>query len=139
MVILWAASGTVVGILSSPPGSGPVGYLAGACAGTIVLPWLGLVLGLLGGRCRETLVGGLCGAGCGFIGGIAIAPASVPAAVNLCLVIGGLAGATFPQISQLRRRITSRFLDPMAQSRPNEHPKIQVGGYTKVRFPSARS
>jgi hypothetical protein len=117
MVLLWLAFGAVVGALSAPAGQGSVGLLAGACAGLVALPWLGLMLAVIGGRCRDTILGAMWGTACGFIGGAASKATSVPTAMCVCLIIGGLAGATFPQICHIEGCIVRRVFAGLCSSR----------------------
>jgi hypothetical protein len=120
MILLWIGFGAVVGVSSSPSDGGIGDKIAGAVAGMMVLPWLGLALGLVGGRWKEALLGAMCGAGCGIAGGIVIGPANVALAVSICLLIGGLAGATFPIMSRVQSRVASRITGWLCRSAVQE-------------------
>ncbi len=120
MLLLWLALGALVGILTAPPG-GWIGLLAGAVAGMIVLPVLGLVLAFSGGRWTETLLGATCGLISGVVLGPIVGSVPVGTSVSLCLILGGCAGATFPPLCRfkfwLAGRLTAQL--PSAGSKPD--------------------
>jgi hypothetical protein len=113
MILLWVVLGAVTGAASAPVGSGPGGIVFGIIGGILVLPWLGAVLGLIGARCPETIFGAVCGATIGTVGGVFSGPAVLCNPAGLCLILGGLVGATFPQVYHtygwLVRWVAARF------------------------------
>jgi hypothetical protein len=102
MLLLWLALGAVVGVLSAPPGGGPIGFLAGAVAGMIVLPVLGVAFGVLGGHWRATLLGASCGLVSGCAAALVVGSTRLGLSASLCLIVGACAGATFPQLCRIR-------------------------------------
>src|SRR5262245_12432236 len=105
MVCFWLGLGAFVGILSAPPNGGPIGFVAGAVAGMIVLPWFGAPLGLLGGRWQESLLG----SGCGLLSGILVAyfngsPQRASTA-SLFLLFGAIVGAALPPLCRFYLRL----------------------------------
>ena len=108
MTLLWFGLGIVVGILSAPPERGIVGMVAGAIAGIIVLPFMGVFLGLIGGQWRETLLGGLAGLILSFGIGVASGVPELRPVANVGLVGGALVGATFfSYVSYLRKALAA--------------------------------
>ncbi len=99
MAILWSVFGAVCG--AAPElgrGGNLIGIVSGMIAGIIVTPLLGVVLALFGGQVKMTLLGGLwgaiIGASTGFLGGAV----SSSLTLNFGLLVGGMAGGTFPQV-----------------------------------------
>jgi hypothetical protein len=109
MVLLWAAFGLIVGVVSTPSG-GLIGTLSGALAGVMVLTGLGVVLGLIGGGPTATLVGGLWGLIVGVLAGPLLGQADLHNRVNLSLILGALVGATFPGPFRLIRATAGSIL-----------------------------
>src|SRR5262249_25357369 len=104
MTLLWLAFGALVGAGSMPPEAGTIGLLSGAIAGMLLLPFLGSVLGLMGGQCLETLAGALWGLMVGAAAAALTADADLLLKAALGLLVGGLAGATFPGLCRLFRQ-----------------------------------
>jgi hypothetical protein len=104
MTLLWLGFGALVGAGTAPPGAGTIGILSGAIAGMLVLPLLGTALGLMGGQLRETLAGGLCGLAVGTAVAALRTEAPWQFGADFGLLVGGLAGATFPGLCLLLRR-----------------------------------
>jgi hypothetical protein len=95
MVTAWVVLGAVLGTITGLHlGGGAIGLLSQVIAGIIVFSVLGLILALFTGRAKESLVGGTCGCVVGLMSGPIRGTLSAAEAVNLCLVIGGLVGAT---------------------------------------------
>jgi hypothetical protein len=95
MVLVWLLLGVLMGPGTRPAEEGIIGAIAGAIAGVMLLPWLGIVLALMGGRPRETLVGGLWGFLVGAATAVALGQGGVLSRASAGLVAGGLTGATF--------------------------------------------
>jgi hypothetical protein len=108
MLILWLALGALVGVLSAPPNGGVIGFLAGAVAGMMVLPVVGVILGLLGGRWRESLLGATCGLASGASVALVAGNIAMGLSASLCLILGGCAGGTFPQLFRLNVWLAGR-------------------------------
>lgn len=95
MMLAWLVLGALLGGVNGwYIGGGGLGIVAQMIAGMIILPLLGGLLGLVFDRAKESLIGGVFGAVVGLLG-VAISPVSSPSeAVGVCVVIGGLIGAT---------------------------------------------
>jgi len=95
MTAAWAVLGLVVGAHGgwriAPE---PLTLISHMIAGLMVFSALGLVLGLVSGRARHSLVGGACGVLVGVVCGPLPGQGSLGESVDLCLVMGALAGAT---------------------------------------------
>jgi hypothetical protein len=104
MVLLWAGLGVVEGMISSPPNGDLLALFATVAAGLLLLPPMGLVFGLIGGRWNECLLG----AAFGLLFALACAmvmPALAPLAVaGVCLLVGGMMGATLPVFARVLKR-----------------------------------
>jgi hypothetical protein len=98
MVLVWLLFGVLMGVGTQPAEAGIISLIAGAIAGVLLLPWLGIVLGLMGGRARETLIGGLWGLLVGAVAAVAFGNEGVLHKASAGLVAGGLTGATFLQL-----------------------------------------
>jgi hypothetical protein len=99
MVILWAVFGAVCGACPSlARGANAIGVLSDALAGVIVTPFLGVFIALLGGQVKTTVLGGIWGAMIGGLAGLVPGAANVGFAVAIGLLVGGMAGGTFPQV-----------------------------------------
>jgi hypothetical protein len=99
MALLWALFGAVCG--ASPElarGGNTIGILSGIIAGIIVTPALGVILALVGGQVKVTLFAGLWGAVIGVSAGFLSGVPSPAVTLNFGLFVGGMAGATFPQV-----------------------------------------
>jgi hypothetical protein len=98
MALLWALFGAVAGAGPELASGSGIGILSGAIAGVIVTPVLGVLIALLGGELKPTLLGGIWGAMIGVLVGIAAGATNTPLTVNFGLMVGGMAGGTFPQV-----------------------------------------
>ena len=108
MCSLWLLVGVVVGLLGAAPHSDTIALLSNVLAGMLLVPPLGLALGIIGGQWRESLMGGLFGTASGMIlamvlpGGMAAG-----AIVSVCLLVGGMSGATLPLFFRLLKRLAA--------------------------------
>jgi hypothetical protein len=106
MMLLWMVFGTFVGAVGSPFHEGAVRIAAGAIAGMLVLPPLGLVLGLLGGQVRDVLLWGSGGWVLGAMAGLLLGAEPIFLA-NVGLVMGGTFGATLGSMVRLLKWLAS--------------------------------
>jgi hypothetical protein len=113
MVLLWLGLGAIIGVLSMPADSGPIGILAGAVAGMIVLPGVGGLFGILGGPWQESLLGAACGLVFGIIVEVFRGSTQFAADPSLYLLIGAAGGATLPQVCRLYLRLGRRLSDSL--------------------------
>jgi hypothetical protein len=99
MTLLWALFGAAAGASHYlVHGGNLIAILSGAIAGVLVMPVLGVPLALLGGQVKPTLLGGIWGAALGVLAGFVAGPSNAPVSPDFGLLVGGMAGATFPQM-----------------------------------------
>jgi hypothetical protein len=99
MAILWTLFGAVAGASHYLVlGGDIIAVVSGAIAGVLVVPVLGVILALLGGQVKPTLLGGIWGAAMGVLAGFVAGPPNAPFSPDFGLLVGGMAGATFPQL-----------------------------------------
>jgi hypothetical protein len=99
MAILWAFIGAVAGAAPGlSHGDGVIRILSDAIAGVIITPILGVLIALLGGHVKPTLLGGIWGATTGVLAGFVAGRTSAPFTLDFGLLVGAMAGGTFPQL-----------------------------------------
>jgi hypothetical protein len=99
MALLWALFGALCGACPHlASGGNIIGILSSAIAGVIVTPVLGVLIALLGGQLKPTLLGGIWGAMIGVLAGFVGGAANAPLTADFGLLVGGMAGGTFPQV-----------------------------------------
>ncbi len=94
MLIAWSAIGACLGLHNGFRLGGLISLLAHVVAGLAVFAVLGVILGLFAARPTESLVGAAWGMLVGLVAGPFRGNLPPAEAVNLCVVIGGLVGAT---------------------------------------------
>lgn len=100
MAAAWFAVGAMSGLHTGLRLGDAGAVLAYTIAGMAVFSILGSILGLFAARARESLLGATCGMLVGLLATLFRPDAPPDQAINLCLVIGGLIGATsWPWIS----------------------------------------